>query len=560
MRVWSVYVFITVVLAVMLFFNITTPPTLSDDLLYKFVWTADDMSPREQIGGVADIFRSQVVHYQVQNGRVVVHSVAQFFIGLVGKNAFNIVNALLFCILVLLCARFAVPLGTQVQYAGQRRPACRYDGFAAVVFSVFILFVLIPGFQDAFLWFVGSFNYLWTAVAVVLFVNYFYRAKEQPFSPSCLLVCPLALLAGWTHEGLTLPLSLAFILWLVVERGKALRSSALPGVICFIAGMMLCVLSPGTVLRASASDATLLRRLLLGGYNMLVFVRVLWVLLVATLVLWVRRRSTFVREFARHYELWFALLPAYGIILVCAQTESRVCFHAELIATLLLMRLIFMFNIRRVRTVTITAACALMTAVVVAVSGFALANHAGYRYQSEQQLDPHTYIIKVRHLPVTGSKPFDALVNRYVKPSVQFGFYSCYQGFDTSDINLRSAAAAFGKPGMIYLPCDIAAAVAADSVSCGVARYDAYGEMGVMRLPEGRTAASIQFGLKSLDEVDVPLYKRFATFRGDDYTLPEDKYKTVNICGRNYLFFARPLPDVRNRTKKISVKLTPRQS
>ena len=86
-----------------------------------------------------------------------------------------------------------------------------------LLLSTFLIFVLIPGFQDAFLWFVGSFNYLWTALAVLLFIMYFYRVERQAVGWKSFAVCPLAMLAGWTHEGLTLPLSIGFVLWMTVN-------------------------------------------------------------------------------------------------------------------------------------------------------------------------------------------------------------------------------------------------------------------------------------------------------------------------------------------------------
>ena len=100
----SVVMFMMAVAAVMLFFNYVTPPTLSDDVLYKCVWTLDETEARRPIETFGDVMESQAAHRQVVNGRMVVHTVAQVFMGMVGKDVFNVLNAFMFCLLVLLCA------------------------------------------------------------------------------------------------------------------------------------------------------------------------------------------------------------------------------------------------------------------------------------------------------------------------------------------------------------------------------------------------------------------------------------------------------------------------
>ena len=63
------------------------PITLSDDVLYKFVWPHDNESYNKPIASILDIIESQYIHYQVVNGRSIIHFFIQLFDGIIGKEA-----------------------------------------------------------------------------------------------------------------------------------------------------------------------------------------------------------------------------------------------------------------------------------------------------------------------------------------------------------------------------------------------------------------------------------------------------------------------------------------
>lgn len=551
----SVVMFMMAVAAVMLFFNYVTPPTLSDDVLYKCVWTLDETEARRPIETFGDVMESQAAHRQVVNGRMVVHTVAQVFMGMVGKDVFNVLNAFMFCLLVLLCALWVRPVQD-----GKDVRAMVVDGahglFLPVVLFTFLFFILVPGFHDAFLWFVGSFNYLWTMVAVVAFLIYFYKKKDAALTAGSFLAGPFALLAGWTHEGLTLPLSLGLMVWMFLCRRDALRSGAFPAVLCFMAGTALCVLASGTLERVESSGMSLMSRMFYGCYCIFRFVRVSWLLLAVVAVAWFRhRRDVLKDELRRHIVLYSALLPAFGIILVCGRTQARVCTHAEILVSLLLVSLLLRLKPDRSFRTVVVAACVVMTAVTVSVAGFGVTNKHNYDYQLAQQQNPAVDVVKVRQMSDTGCALFDALVERYVVPSVEFGFFSCYQGFDADDVNLRSAAMLYGKRRVIYLPEEFAVRLQDMPQTFKGVMSDACGKIWVVCLPDGSRAKALRFLLHPEPPESLPLYKRPFAYEGDCYELPELKFKTVELYGRTYLFFARPLTNVYRRIKSIDVVL-----
>ena len=70
------------------------PITLSDDVLYKFVWPHDNESYNRPIASILDIIESQYIHYQVVNGRSIIHFFIQLFDGIIGKEACNVISSI----------------------------------------------------------------------------------------------------------------------------------------------------------------------------------------------------------------------------------------------------------------------------------------------------------------------------------------------------------------------------------------------------------------------------------------------------------------------------------
>ena len=83
------------------------PITLSDDVLYKFVWPHDSESYNRPIASILDIIESQYIHYQVVNGRSIIHFFIQLFDGIIGKEACNVISSILFGCLIYMTSRMA---------------------------------------------------------------------------------------------------------------------------------------------------------------------------------------------------------------------------------------------------------------------------------------------------------------------------------------------------------------------------------------------------------------------------------------------------------------------
>lgn len=124
-------------------------PYLADDWAYRI-----SFSTQKPIGSVLDIFPSMVVHAQRMNGRLFSHGLAQVF-SMLPNAVFDIVNAAVFTLTIYLIYRVF-----------DRKKA--YPSVTvALVFMAYCLFM--PAFGEVTLWQIGSFNYLWSILVLVLF-------------------------------------------------------------------------------------------------------------------------------------------------------------------------------------------------------------------------------------------------------------------------------------------------------------------------------------------------------------------------------------------------------
>ena len=144
--------------------NLLSPEFL-DDYVYKFVFDKTGPDYSQRISNLWDVFRSQYGFYFAWNGRTVVQWTAQLFCGLLGKQVFNVMNALVFGAFIYLLRR-------QVAGNGQ----LTLFSYAVVV----ALVLMLPTFCETFLWVTGSVNYLWCSTGVLLFLWYYEKNRGLP--------------------------------------------------------------------------------------------------------------------------------------------------------------------------------------------------------------------------------------------------------------------------------------------------------------------------------------------------------------------------------------------
>ena len=197
----QVRLFFIVMTIAMLGLQLLDVPTLSDDMLYRFVWQQDESAPAHLIQNIGDIITSQWVHYQIVNGRWVVHSLAQAFLSFFPPVVYQSCNAVLFSLMLLLASKLMVG---------------KEHRLFSMAVMCFLLFVVFADIKTTMLWSMGTFNYLWVTVWTLAFLLYLRRIHHSKSTIHWLL-SPFALLIGCGHEALSLPLSITLVVYAVFE-------------------------------------------------------------------------------------------------------------------------------------------------------------------------------------------------------------------------------------------------------------------------------------------------------------------------------------------------------
>lgn len=246
------------ILAILLFFyslNIITPMSFGDDYVYSFIWQGHSLyEPMSEnavrISSWKDLFASQVLHYFTWSGRIVNHTLAQFFLWN-GKSIFNVCNALVSVLLVAeiyWCSHKGVVTVKEVK-----------TGMLCGIF--FALWAFTPKFGDVFLWLDGACNYLWTITLLLGFllpyVRKYYASSEKIHKGVPFSVCMffLGLVAGCTNEN-TICWIIPLLLFLIF---KLWKKRQIEGWLCFgVAGLMigyaLLLCAPGNMARLLAEN------------------------------------------------------------------------------------------------------------------------------------------------------------------------------------------------------------------------------------------------------------------------------------------------------------------
>ena len=510
-------------------------PTLSDDMAYRFVWQSDEEEALTMVSSISDLLQSQWVHYQIVNGRWVFHTLGQFFLCLTSPVVYQVISALMYVMVLM--------MSVQLIGAHQR------DRLFAAVSICFLLFVVSSGVSTTMLWSMGTFNYLWVTFFTLLFLLSLRRLGKETKTVHW-LIAPLSLLVGNGHEAISLPISITFMVYILNNRKTVVHRPVFLFMVWYIVGMLTCLASPALWLRADGG-ITLFSRLLSGVVNIVFNLKISWLLLLTLIYLFIKDKSHWKLELKQNRYVYLCLTIALGIVFLCGTNLDRVVFFADFIALLLLVRLWIVLSTDRWKTRVTIFFSVIMFIVYVPVVVLRQQNIDCYRYISAQMQQPGKDLISVRQPPVGTNVLMDYLRRRYVNPTAEFGFYCCYMAFNAEDINMREAAALYGKSRMVFLPEDVVSRIATDSTAYRHYEQDEHQKLFVWRLREGTAVKRLRFLLKPEDPSTLLPHQRLLAYRDDTYELDDYRYSIVNVSGRSYLVFTCPTTNIMRRLGDI---------
>ena len=472
-----------------------TPPTMLDDILYRCVWEPDETAPRQALHTMNDVLRSQWIHYFTHLGRLVPHLVAQLLYCFTSDSVIKVLDTVVFVLLLYFSCHYI---------EGRRKTA-----FSLLMFW-FLITIVTFGSGSALLWQMGAFNYPWTELPVVVLLCYLRHIKDREITMRHLALAPLALLAGWTHESLTLPIAISMALYVAVNRKNILKSALLPYFVFFTIGTLLNTFSPATLQRVNEYHISLSTRL---------------------------------------FYIYFAMFLAYGIVMTSGATVTRTGYHAEFLASLLLVSLLHRFSMPKLKR----SFAIVVVVVSVALMPFSLElmakNHANAKYIEKQVMEQKASLVRVPSLDFHDDVIHRWAYRQFITEPVIFGSQKV---FNPNYDQVLSLHAVLGRNDVVFFPKEFA-----DSIDRSA---DAYKSLGVNKdstqyiwqvAKDADVSRGVDLLLHHAERSDRPLYNSFFFHEGDTFHIePQETYE-MSLRSRRFLMITPPPKHVMRRVKAV---------
>ena len=498
-------------------------PRSTDDYWYPYIFTDGDFFGSDApIRSLKDVFISQYNHYFGFNGRSIVHTIVQIFAGLLGKSVFNICNAVVFICFIYLLTR----LTSKVNVVN-------------VVFVGAVILLLYPQFKYTMLWMSGAVNYLWTSVLMCVFIMLFGRLQSSRLQAKHLLWFIPGIIAGWTHEGITIPIAASLAVYCFIKRRTVVRSAVFPLIAGFVIGAVVCSFAPSTLGRAAIGES--LRIMIINkintGVQVCLRLRAFW-LLVCTLALSaVILKRDFLAWFKRLYTdnmiMWNAMLLSFGVVFIAGLIDTRTAIGVEFFAMIIWLRIVSL--VENKCATLIKSACLLLGGGIFALVLF----YSRISYGESERIMSQIKDESVELIPVKDNL-YPRLVESYIlspQRAVSNGLGSVY------DIILTQYGS--GEAKLLISETILNDIESGSEKIYDIRRqsdYPAY----VLPISDEINGDDLLpvFILNPIDRSSIPFYMRPFASRLERYNTVEVEAnsalcETINVYGRKYLLIYR---------------------
>lgn len=518
-----------------------TPITLSDDTIYQFVWPYDNESFSSPISSILDVIKSQYIHYQVLNGRSIIHFFVQLFDGIIGKEVCDIISSILF--------------GSLIYMASTISSQGKNTLLGISIIST-MLFLLMPGFHNEFLLFVGQFNYLWTAVTTMGFIFIINHIREKKISICLLSLSTSSFFFGWLHEGITFPIALTLIIYCICNyhRQNILKSPIFYYTFFYTLGAIICLFSPGTMQRIGQQEPLsqlIIQKFILGGVNLL-HLRISYLMLAISLFSFYKKKEMWKKHFQQYkyfYLTWlFSFIPVFG----SGSTETRVIFYTEFIAMIIATSLLLNHYSFKYKTSIIISCNIVILLMYAIVLHYSLENHKNEQYILQQLQNQKIEIISVPQIKPISNPILSYIFDNYLREPVKFGPFENAQGFVQNNAHVKCIKILFNKEKLYFLPKDIVEKLKKNQIRKSFFIYNTHKELIILEIKENCQIKEVKLLLKDEDINTLPFYKRFLAYRADSYIIPEGYYETLVYNQKKYLIICCPTRNISRRLKNIT--------
>ena len=488
-------------------------PFRSDDWHYCFIY-----GTTESIDSISDILKSQYIHYFEVNGRFTPHFIVQFFDGIAGKESFNLMNAIVFLLFLHL---LTITINDK-----------KDNKFATLSIITFLIFLLIPGFKNCFLWMSGACNYLWSATFLLYFNHLLSKDIPKKFYP---LLFIYGWICGWTHEGIVIGLLVGYFFYYIIYRHKTYTSNYF--LLCgFIIGSIFLIFSPASINRALDHNTATNTSLIMKDYLIaLSHMNNIKMLLLLIIILYIFRKTISIKQYLNDNIIWIsAIISLFIFVLFTKHASEHSRFGFELFALILITQLILKFKVPN------SIYHCINTIMIIGLSFYILPINA----ENYQEYKRVTDIIKETDddVIITKNKKYNNILNRFNIYYIAEENSEFYGGFMESHWENSMISNFYNKEKIIFIPNYIIK----DLYQFRHKFKDFYTTptypVYIKELNTSEQVNKVTFQLNETDYSTLPLYIKPFAHKLDRYSLTSlntDKFSIINYNDKTYLFVGK---------------------
>ena len=323
--------FTCIVVAICFFLFNYFVPYYDDDVWYALRYVpGETLSP---ISNFSDILVSQYHHYIGENSRALIHITLQSLLAVLPDYAFDIVNTLIFMLLI-----WCMALYTQGSKESPRP--------ITLLMIVAGIYWLMPDMDYLFYWASGSLNYMWTSAATLSFMLMWQHVTQhnKPISATSIGLAVWAFCCGFGHEALSLPVGATVFMYMLIHyRSIGVNQKTLIAV-AYGLGCIAILAAPGLENKARHIEYISVQQFLSSVILTLRNLRVIPLcLLIAVLSLFCKSWRAQAQQFIKvNFNLILTTIIAFFFVVAISSgvNTMRIFYGAEFFALLLLLRAI----------------------------------------------------------------------------------------------------------------------------------------------------------------------------------------------------------------------------
>lgn len=329
-------ILLLIITGVFFFLRSVNRNLLGDEVTYCYIFEKVGAfncdSDSREINTFSDILESQRNHYNIVNGRALIHTIEQFFSGIASIDIFYVLNTFVFI--------FTIILFVKIMFN-------HMDRYKYWIFTIVIFLYLFPEQSNLWVSINFSLNYLWPLCVSLLFIYHWKKLRTNvALSRRWAMLLPLiGFVTGWSHEAFVVPLAtITFIYYCYNYKNFSYKVALL--VLPFWIGAALLVFAPGNFVRlqnnTNGGVVEILKNLLLNPFTLKLLPIFIFLLLVTSF-----KRLINLKEFFKNNYVTVGLfIISLLFVLVLRLVPGRTYIAVEFYSLILLVKLLKVINFR----------------------------------------------------------------------------------------------------------------------------------------------------------------------------------------------------------------------